>query len=45
MKFQAVQRVMNFDSGFYFVSLIFSEGSKIRAHENVVFLFMQQVVD
>ena len=28
---------MNFDSGFYFVSLIFSEGSKIRAHENVVF--------
>lgn len=45
MKFQAVQRVMNFDSGFYFISLIFSEGSKIRAHENVVFFFMQQVVD
>lgn len=33
---------MNFDSGFY---LFFSEGSKIRAHENVVFCFMQQVVD
>lgn len=45
MKFQAVRRVMNFDSGFYFVSLIFSEGSKIRAHGNVFFCFMQQFVD
>lgn len=42
MKFQAIRRVMNFDSGFY---LFFSEGSKIRAHENVVFCFVQQVVD
>ena len=36
---------MNFDSGFYFVSLIFSEGSKIRAHGNVFFCFMLQFVD